>query len=330
MQAPDRAWGNGLDTPLQISIAESRKSTGKTAGRAKPAATPRRPTPRLNAMMECDTAFRVIARRYLDDLMANQEATCNGDPTALHQMRIALTRLRTSIWLFSPMVTDSQRTKIRGDLKWLNAHLGTARDLDVATERLQAIDRKQPQDEPYYRAWNDKRANSHRLLARALRSARYRRLIKDSSGWIENGSWSTRSGKQAAKERALPIAEYSAEELTRRLDKLLKKSRKLLTLDAEKRHRLRLLNKKLSYSIGAFEDLFPDKRFAKLQAGLKHLRKAQRSLGQLNDDERGRALAASLQSDGAHPPWRFLGPKREERLLQTAATAYRKLAALTD
>ena len=277
-------------------------------------------------MMACDTAFRVVALRYLGDLTANQEATCKGDPVALHQMRIALTRLRTAIWLFSPMVTDPQETKIRDALKWLNAHLGAARDLDVATERLQAIDKKHPQDEPHYRAWNDKRANSHRLLARALRSARYRRLIKDTSNWIENGPWSIKRGKQAAKERASPIAEYGTEELTRRLEKLLRKSRKLLQMDAEKRHRLRLLNKKLSYSIEAFEDLFSDKRFSKLQAGLKHLRKAQRSLGQLNDDERGRALAATLQSDDAHAPWHFLGPKREKRLLQTAADAYRKLS----
>ncbi len=310
--------------PAETAMSRPRKSAAQGPGRARPAATPR-----LNPMMACDTAFRVIARRYLGDLSANQEATCKGDPTALHQMRIALTRLRTAIWLFSPMVTDAQRTKIRDELKWLNAHLGAARDLDVATERLQAIDRKQPQDESYYRAWNDKHANSHRLLARALRSARYRRLIKDTSSWIEHGPWSIKRGKQAAKERAVPIAQYGAEELTRRLEKLLKKSRRLLRMDAEKRHRLRLLNKKLSYSIGGFEDLFPDKRFSKLRAGLKHLRKAQRSLGQLNDDERGRALAATLQRDGAHAPWHFLGPKREERLLQTAATAYRKLAALT-
>jgi CHAD domain-containing protein len=243
-------------------------------------------------------------------------------------MRIALTRLRTAIWLFSPMVTDLRQTNIRNELKWLNAHLGVARDLDVATERLQAIGRKQPQDDPYYRAWDDERAKSHRLLARALRSARYRRLVKDTSSWIENGPWSIKRGKQAAKARAYPVAEYGAEELTRRLEKLLKKSRKLAKMDTEKRHRLRLLNKKLSYSIGTFEDLFPDKRFSRLQAGLKHLRKAQRSLGQLNDDARGRALAATLPRDGSHAPWRFLGAKREQHLLQTAAEAYRKLAAL--
>ena len=104
-------------------------------------------------------------------------------------------------------------------------------------------------------------------LARALRSARYRRLIKDTSNWIESGPWSINKGKQAAQERAIPIAEYAADKLTRWQEKLLKKSRKLLEMDAKKRHRLRLLNKKLSYSIEAFEDLFPDKRFSKQQAG---------------------------------------------------------------
>ena len=276
--------------------------------------------------MACETAFRIVAHRYLGDLAANHGATCKGDPAALHQMRVALMRLRTAILFFSPMVADSQRTQIRDGLKWLNAHLGAVRDLDVAIERLGAAD-KQPKDALYRRAWRDKRADSHGLLARALQSARYRRLIKDTSAWIENGPWSTRKGTQAAKERAAPIAEYVVEKLARWQEKVLKKSGKLLKMDAEKRHRLRLLNKKLSYSIEAFEDLGSDKKFSRLQAGVKHLRKAQRALGQLNDDERGRILSATVKRDGARAPWRFLGPKRERHLLQTAATAYRKLAA---
>jgi hypothetical protein len=61
----------------------------------------RPPAARLNPMMSCDTAFRVIARRYLNELMSNHDATSRGDATALHQMRVALTRLRTVVF-FSP------------------------------------------------------------------------------------------------------------------------------------------------------------------------------------------------------------------------------------
>ncbi len=84
------------------------KSANKTASRSKPVPAPRRhPTPRLNAMMACDTAFRVVGRRYFGDLTANFEGACKGDSEAVHQMRVALTRLRAVIVFFSPMVADS-------------------------------------------------------------------------------------------------------------------------------------------------------------------------------------------------------------------------------
>jgi CHAD domain-containing protein len=153
-------------------------------------------------------------------------------------------------------------------------------------------------------------------------------MVEDTSDWIENGPWSIKRGKLATKERTSPVAAYSAGKLARWQQKLLKKSRKLLEMDAEKRHRLRLLNKKLSYSVEAFEDLFSDKRFSDQPTSLKHLRKAQRCLGRLNDDAKGHSLATALQRDGTDAQLQFLSPKREKRLLQAAATAYRKLAAL--
>ena len=243
-------------------------------------------------------------------------------------MRIALTRLRTAIMFFSPMVDDPERMRITDELKWLNAQLGTVRDLDVAIERLKAVSKERPQAISYYRHCNEKRADSHRHLARALRSARYRRLIEGMFDWVETGPWSIREGKQAARKRATPIVAYSVRKLTQWEEKILKKRRKLLKMGTKKRHRLRLMNKKLCYSIEAFEDLFPEKNFSKQQASLKYLRKAQKSLGQLNDDANGHSMATALQGNGVHAPLEFLSAKREKRLIRTAATAYRKLAAL--
>ena len=284
--------------------------------------------PRLNAEMACDTAFRAIAGRCLGNLTANHEATRRGNPGALHQMRIALTRLRTAILFFSPMVADSERTRIREELKWLNAHLGAVRDLDVAIERLKQANKRGPHAISDFRSWDVKRADSQRQLARALRSARYRRLIESTSGWIENGPWSITGGKQATKERAGPLAGYGAGKLARWREKLLKKCRRVGNMGTEKRHRLRLLNKRLSYSIEFLEDLFPDKRFSGQQAALKYLRKAQRSLGQLNDAVNFQSLATALEQDGVPAPIQFLSPKREKRLLKTATAAYRKLAGI--
>ena len=307
-----------------------RRSASKAAARAEPARPRQRrhPAPRLNAVMACDTAFRLVARRYLGNLTANHQAAWEGEPAALHQMRIALTHLRTAILFFSPMVADRKRAQIRHELKWLNSHLGAVRDLDVAIERLRTIGKPSPSTS-YFRSWTAKRTDRHRLLARALQSTRYRRLIKTTSKWIENGPWSTSKARQAVEQRAVPLAIYGAAKLAGWQQTLLKKSRKLMKMDAEKRHRLRLLNKKLTYSIEALEDLSADKRFARQRAGVKHLRKAQRSLGELNDDAKGHSLAATLQRDGKRADLQFLSPKREKRLLESVATAYRKLAGLT-
>jgi CHAD domain-containing protein len=324
----------------------SRKSTAKTASRArssgakssrakssgaKPAQAVQRPSPkpRLNAAMACDTAFRIVARRHLDALSVNHEATCAGDPTALHQMRVALTHLRTAILFFSPMVEDAIRDEIRDELKWLNSELGAVRDLDVAVERVVSLDKKEPEALSAVGAWEEKRAEGHRNLARTLRSVRYEWLIEQAAGWIENGPWSTKRSKEAAAERSTPIGLYTLDKLEEWETRLLRRSRKLRKMGTKKRHHLRLLNKKLTYSIDSFEDLFDTKKFSKQRLALKHLRKAQRSLGLLNDDARGHEIAEELQRGGVQTTPRFLRRRKKKRLLKKASKAYRRLNKLT-
>jgi CHAD domain-containing protein len=275
--------------------------------------------------MACDTAFRIIARRHLDAVLAQHDGTCSGDPEALHQIRIALTHLRTAIRFFSPMVNDGLRPAIWTELKWLNSQLGMVRDLDVAIDRVIAESRGELTVIAELRHWDEKRAESHRLLARALQSARYRRLVEQTSTWIESGPWSTRRSKEAIRLRRCSLAEHATAQLTEWETTLLKKARKLRKLDVERRHKLRLLNKRLTYSIESLQDLFADDSLTKQKSILKQLRKAQKSLGQLNDDARGQTLAASLNDAIPEAGIRFLNRKREKKLLRTAADAYRKL-----
>lgn len=303
-------------------MSPSPKSGSEAASRGKRVP---RSQPRLNPAMACDTAFRVVARRCLANLAADHAATCTGDAEALHQMRVALARLRAAISFFSPMVADSRRKQIEAELKWLHGQLGTVRDLDVAIGRLETSGKQPPDD---YRFWKAKRSDSHRGLARALRSASYRRLIRDASAWIENGPWATGETKHAARNRASPISAYCAGKSMRWQEKLLKKSRKLRDMSAKKRHRLRLFNKKCYYSVEFSKDLFRNRELVRQRAALKHLRQAQKALGQLNDDVKGQSLAAALQRDGVRPSPQFRGRKREKRLIERAAAAYRKLAAL--
>ncbi|PIT04437.1 hypothetical protein TSA1_29530 [Bradyrhizobium nitroreducens] len=303
----------------------ARPSTTSTAARLTPAARRNALPGRLSPGMACDTAFRIIARRHLAAVLAQHDGTCRGDPDALHQIRIALTHLRTAIRFFSPMVDDAQRPHVWAELKWLNGQLGMVRDLDVAIERVIAESDGELVEVAELRHWDEKRAESHRLLARALQSARYRRLVEQTSAWIESGPWSTRRSKEAIRLRRSTLAEHAMQRLTEWETTLLKKARKLRKLDVEKRHKLRLLNKRMTYSIESLQDLFAEEALKKQQSILKKLRKAQRSLGQLNDDARGQALAASLNGAGLDASHRFLDRKREKKLLRAASAAYRKL-----
>lgn len=305
---------------------KSRPTTRSTANTHAKPATRRNVLPaRLSPGMACDTAFRIIARRHLGAVIAQHDGTCRGDPDALHQIRIALTHLRTAIRFFSPMVDDNVRPEVWAELKWLNSQLGMVRDLDVAIERIVAESGDELAVVAELQRWDEKRAESHRLLARALQSARYRRLVEQTSTWIESGPWSTRRSKEAIRLRRCTLADHATERLTEWETTLLKKARKLKKLDVEKRHKLRLLNKRMTYSVESLADLFADGVATKQKSILKQLRKAQRSLGQLNDDARGQALAASLNGAGIEASRRFLNRKREKKLLRKASTAYRKL-----
>ena len=275
--------------------------------------------------MACDTAFRIIARRHLAAVLAQHDGTCRGDPDALHQIRIALTHLRTAIRFFSPMVDDALRPDVWAGLKWLNGQLGKVRDLDVAIERVVAESGDELAVIAELRHWDEKRAESHRRLARALQSVRYRRLVEQTSNWIENGPWSTRRSKEAIRLRRRTLAGHATERLTEWETTLLKKARKLRKLDVEKRHKLRLLNKRMTYSVESLQDLFADESLTKQKSILKKFRKAQRSRGHLKDAARGQALAASLNGAGLEAGNRFLNRKREKKLLRKASTAYRKL-----
>jgi CHAD domain-containing protein len=275
--------------------------------------------------MTCETAFRTAATHYVHQLMAQHKGTAAGEAAALHAMRAAMTRLRTTIDLFSPMVEGDEQLRLAGELKWLNAHLGIVRDLDVALERLAKIKQQAGvKDQP----WKRERTACQRHLTRALGSPRYRRLIRDITAWIENGDWSRQRTKNAAGQRAQPAAEYCSDKLQEWRKKLLKKSHKLKEFGARKRHRVRQANKRLSYGIEAAETFVPPSETPALNATLKLLHKTHKSLGELNDDAQFRALAAALgeaEMDGSE---RALRPKQKKRLLRKAVKAYDELAEL--
>lgn len=70
-------------------------------------------------------------------------------PDAVHRMRVATRRLRSALTTFKPLFVKDVIRPLRGELKWLAAELGAARDAEVMRERVRrAVEKESATVEP--------------------------------------------------------------------------------------------------------------------------------------------------------------------------------------
>src|SRR5262249_23053129 len=162
--------------------------------------------------------------------VANEPAMLAGDGEALHQMRIAVRRLRAAIATFAEVVSDGERQRITAGLKWIIGKLSPARDLDVlfaeVLEPLRARDPDAPGLAALERDLAGRRARAYGAARRAVSSDRFRTLVLDTAAWIEAGGW-TRGGDLKRLRREEPATVLAIEQLGRRRRKLRKRGKRL-------------------------------------------------------------------------------------------------------
>ena len=295
-----------------------------TASPAKERAVrPKRPR-QLSQAMRCETAFRLILSECLEEVAINHAAVLAGDPNALHHTRIALTRLKAAIAFYGPMVADGEWTRLKAELKWLSVFLGATRDLDVAIENSKGS--------PEERMFRTARTEAFEAVKDTLQSERYQQWFDGMWDWVGSGPWTTTQDRRAAQRRAVPVAVFHARRLARWHQKLCQKSRGLQGMGRNKRHRVRITSKRLRYAIEFSEGGLPADEYTSWRIVLKHLRKGQQLLGELNDDEVRRELVESADARELQKRKRKAKRrkeherKRRSHLLRRAASVYRKVA----
>ena len=125
---------------------------------------------------DCATAFQAIARDCLARMAAQRSGIVAGEVEAVHQMRIAIARLRAAVAFFANATFDAAWPQLKQELAWLHALLGDVRDADVTA----ALAHRRR-----YREWAARagvqdageRETLHRRVAAGLCSARFRRLM---------------------------------------------------------------------------------------------------------------------------------------------------------
>ncbi|MFF5175983.1 CHAD domain-containing protein [Micromonospora sp. NPDC000089] len=76
------------------------------------------------------------ARAQRDVLIGNHPAARHGDEDAVHDMRVAIRRLRATLRTFRGLWDRRESEAVRAELRWLGAELGPVRDAQVMAARL--------------------------------------------------------------------------------------------------------------------------------------------------------------------------------------------------
>lgn len=225
-------------------------------------------------------AFAAIVRSCMAHLQANEAGFLAGkDPEYLHQMRVAVRRLRACFSLFRAVLPPATFVSLLAELKTQASALGAARDWDVfLDETLRAL-RARCEDETVLTAFARRCARMRRAQQRAAQrvvvSADWQRLWLELGRLLADGAWA--DGQSAL---ALPVGDFAAALLQQRAEILNKRGRHLRELDAAGRHRLRIAAKKLRYAAEFFEALYHKKQ---LKLYVESLARMQQLLGGLND-----------------------------------------------
>lgn len=239
----------------------------------------------LGPEMTVGDAFAAVMWASLAHLDANETGMLEGkDPEFLHQMRVALRRLRSALSVFSPPVPETEATPLAKELKWLASCLGPARDWDVfATETLPPIDAEfgtHGELRAFSTRCRELRRQANTKARRAVRAVRYQRLVLRLAGWIAAEVWHAKPQNMPADDLRKPVSEFATAVLEQRYRQVCRRGRRLDERSPAELHKLRIAIKKFRYATDFFASLYEGKT---ARDTLKRLGDLQDILGTMND-----------------------------------------------
>ncbi len=297
----------------------------------------RAPKLQLDGESTAEQAFVSVMLNCLAQLQGNAAgARLGDDPEYVHQARVALRRMRSTLVTFRRAIPRSCSDAISIEARRLASALGTARDLDVFEEGtlapLAAAGHATRLAGAFERL-DTLRQQARQQAAAALSAPGYTAFVLHLLRWIDSAPWRVAPTPAAAAAAAAPalavavkpgsakadpdrdtaehaegrrqkagIRRFAAGTLDRRHRAVVAIGGRPSGLDPEARHELRIAVKKLRYAAESFASLQGGK--AEKAAGnyLAAMAWLQQSLGMLNDMATGEALVsggAGCPFDGA-------------------------------
>ncbi len=167
---------------------------------------PARPADRVGA----------YAAAQRDAIVANDPAARGGDEDAVHDMRVAIRRLRSTLKTFRARWDGGRADRLRVELSWLAHALGAVRDAQVMQARLSTITTDQqfaPIHKPVHDMLDDDVARGREELAAALDDSRYYAVLDEVDAMVTAAPRpGVRPGRRARRALARADAKLAAAE----------------------------------------------------------------------------------------------------------------------
>lgn len=236
--------------------------------------------------------LRRIIGACIGHLLFNVGATTAGDAEGLHQMRVALRRLRSALALFSPYLEPYAAGRFTDECRRFGQTFGEARDLDVFVLETLPEAEKVGVDASRLRPFAEERlAAAHRRVEALITDPAFTGFVLALSAWVEGEAWAApgRDGAEMLNRPLVDVARKLLDRMTNKADSL--GGSHLSRHAADALHELRKSLKRLRYGVEYLTGLYDHK-------GVKHYRQVcedlQTVLGVLNDAQNTVDFAATL------------------------------------
>jgi inorganic triphosphatase YgiF len=284
-------------TPLSVEV-ESKAARGY---RLKDGSPPQAEKPKpsiLDPKVRATDGLNHVIAGALGHLLLNRAAALAGDREGIHQVRVAIRRVRSALMLFEPRLEPHALSLFQDELKRLGRAIGEARDWDVFCADIlpAAFDGTENTQlgELIRDAAEARRHEADAACTREIRSPSFTALILGLAAWTEAGrEQRTLLGDRRLDRRLSRIAPALVDRLS---SKVQKRGRALGPgASPETLHPLRKSAKKLRYAVEFLASLYPKKDAKRF---VKRLKALQKSLGVINDGATAIRLAEELARGG--------------------------------
>ncbi|MFA5825418.1 MAG: CHAD domain-containing protein [Gallionellaceae bacterium] len=264
--------------PLEIEVTSKAEYGYRLRTPAKAAVTKAR-IPKLDQHIPVEKALPSMIWSCLQHLQANVSgAVKKADDEYLHQVRIALRRLRVVLGMAAKYRADAELESLRANIGELGTALGLSREWDVfVTQTLPAIQKHSDANaglKAIAQQSEKLRQHYHQRVHAALQNGEFQRLLLRFGAWMNGDYWRDTGN-------AKNLSSFAAKILHKHARKVRQHGASVLqAADVKQLHVLRIACKNLRYSADLFSSLYGE---GKSKRYLDALAKLQDRLGEFND-----------------------------------------------